>query len=233
MDWNSLAPLLVKFGVPALKVAITAGVGAIPVIGGFAAGPIADAVGAMIANAFGVPPTPEAVKKAITETPDAEAIARLQAVQAEAVAKYPYLIEMVKAEEATAQTQIVNTTAQMKQEVMAASTIPESSKWKTIVLVLNSVWRPLFAIEFLFECFVFFLVFMSTLILSDKFDVDTLISLQTIILAYLSMRCGLIGWHMNLRTREKENTTDAVTDSKPVNMDDIKNMLKGQGVKVK
>jgi len=231
MDWSSLAPLLVKFGVPALKVAITAGVGAIPVVGGFAAPFIADAVGKLIADKFGVPATPEAVREAIETAPPDEARTKLQSAEREALARYG--AEIAKAEEITAQVQVVQTTEQMKSEVLAATTIPAESPWKTRALVLNSMWRPLFALEFLFECFVFFLVFMSTLILSDAFDVETLVRLQTMILAYLGMRCGLIGYHMNLRTREKESVTEAVTDSKPVSMDDIKSMLKGQGVKVK
>jgi hypothetical protein len=233
MDWSTLAPTLVKFGLPALKIAITAGVGAIPVVGGFAAPFVADAVGKLIADQFGVPATPDAVSDAIRNAPPDEALAKLQAAQAEAVARWPALARMAEAEEATAQTQIKSTTEQMKTEVLAASTISADSPWKDRVLALNAVWRPLFALEFLMECTVFFFVFMSTLILSDKFDVDSLLQLQTIILAYIGMRGGLIGYHMNLRTREKESVTEAVTDSKPVSMDDIKNMLKGSGVKVK
>ncbi len=234
MDWSALAPTILKFGLPALKIAITAGVGAVPVIGGFAAPFVADAVGKMLGDAFGVPADPVSVQTAISNMPPDDALAKLQAVQAEAVAKWPALAEMVKAEEATAQVQIVQTTEQMKSEVLAASTISVDSPWKTRVLVLNAIWRPLFALEFLMECTVFFFVFMSTLILSDSFDVEALVRLQTMILAYLSMRCGLIGWHMNLRTREKESVNEAVTtDSKPVSMDDIKNLLKGSGVKVK
>ncbi len=234
MDWSALAPTILKFGLPALKIAITAGVGAVPVIGGFAAPFVADAVGKMLGDAFGVPADPVSVQTAISNMPPDDALAKLQAVQAEAVAKWPALAEMVKAEETTAQVQIVQTTEQMKSEVLAASTISVDSPWKTRVLVLNAVWRPLFALEFLMECTLFFFVFLSTLILSDSFDVDTLVRLQTLILAYLSMRCGLIGWHMNLRTREKESVNEAVTtDSKPVSMDDIKNLLKGSGVKVK
>ncbi len=232
MDWSNLAPTLVKFGLPALKIAITAGVSAVPVIGGIAAPFVADAVGKMLGDAFGVPADPVSVQTAISNAPPDEAMAKLQAVQAEAVAKWPALAEMAKAEEATAQVQIQATTEQMKSEVLAASTISESSPWKTRVLVLNAIWRPLFALEFLMECTVFFFVFMSSLILSDEFDINSLMQLQTMILTYLGMRCGLIGWHMNLRTQEKASMTEAVTDSKPVSMDDIKNMLKGSGVRV-
>lgn len=234
MDWSSLAPTLIKFGLPALKIAITAGVGAVPVVGGFAAPFVADAVGKMIADAFGVPADPVAVVGAIQNAPPEDALAKLQAVQADAVARWPALADIAKAEEATAQVQIVQTTEQMKGEVLAASTISADSPWKTRVLVLNAIWRPLFALEFLMECTLFFFVFMSTLILSDSFDVDAMLRLQTLILAYLGARTGLIGYHMNLRTREKESVNDAVTsDSKPVSMDDIKNMLKGNGVRVK
>lgn len=241
MDWKSIVGPVLQSAAPKLAKGL---LGQIPVIGPlavqFGGQAIDDAIGGLIAQAFGVEATPEAVAQAINNTPSDAAAAKLQGVQAEAEAKWPALAEIAKAEEETARVQIVTTAESMKQEVFAATELKES-KWRTFTLVVNAIWRPLFALEFLAECTFFFFSFVTLLIVAlvknDAFDIDSMMKLMPLalglLLPYLAMRSGLIGYHMNLRTREKEAVTEAVTDTKPVTMDEIKTMLKLQGVKVK
>lgn len=239
MDWSAIAPLLGQFGLPILRSAILAGVGAIPVIGPIAGPFVADAVGAVIARQLGVAPTPEAVKTAIETGDHDEVLARLQAAQAEAVAKWPALAEVAKAEEETARAQITTTADVMKTEILAATTIAPG-RWRTFVQVVDTVWRPLFALELLVECaYLFFGLITSILwaVAQNQYgDIDALIRLMplwsVLVLPYLAMRCGLLGYHMNLRTREKESVNEMVAE-KPVAMDDIKALLRAAGVKVK
>jgi len=233
MDWTALLPTLAKFGLPILRAGIIAGVGTIPVVGPFAGPLVADAIGNLIAGKLGVEATPEAVTEAIETQPTSEVLSKLQAAEAEASAKWPALAEIAKAEEETARTQITTTAQSMKQEVLAASELGES-KWRTAVLVMNTAWRPLFALEFLLECFCFALLLGVTLVSNDQFDVDAVVKLWPLILPYMGARFGVIGYQMNLRTREKESVTEAVTDtSKPITMDEIKAMMRAAGVKLK
>jgi hypothetical protein len=240
MDWSSLGPTLAKFAVPAIKVAITAGVGAIPVVGGFAAPFVADAVGNMIAQAFGSAATPAAVVAAIEAVPPEEAAAKLATVEAEAVAKWPALAQIAAAEEKTAQVQIAATSETIKAEIASSETLPPGF-WRTTIVVANAGWRPLFAMEFLFECAYLFFGVITAIIwaiaTNRGADIDALVKLMPVwtvlVLPYLAARFGLIGYHMNLRTRDKESMTAAVTDSKPVALDDIKDMLRKAGVKLK
>lgn len=242
MGWKEIVGPTLQSVVPTLAKGL---LGQIPVVGPlavqFGGKAIDDAIGGLIASAFGVEATPEAVNAAIQAAPSDVAAAKLQAVQAEAQAKWPALAEIAKAEEETARTQIVTTAESIKQEVLATTELPES-RWRTAILIMNGIWRPLFALELLLEFNVAFFVagaiVLKAFLKNDAFDIDAMIRLMPLVLGiglpYLALRGGLLGYHMNLRTREKEAVTDAVTDApKPVSLDDIKGLLKAGGIKFK
>lgn len=242
MDWKSVVGPVLQSAAPKLAKGL---LGQIPVIGPlavqFGGQAIDDAIGGLIASAFGVEATPEAVNAAIQNAPSDVAAAKLQAVEAEAQTKWPALAEIAKAEEETARVQITTTADSMKAEILAASEMPES-RLRTFVQFVNSVWRPMFAVELLAECAFFFFSFttllIGALIKNDTFDIDAMIKLMplavTLLLPYMAARFGLLGYHMNLRTREKETVTEAVTEAqKPVSLNEIKALLKASGVKIK
>lgn len=79
----------------------------IPIPGG---GMIGTAAGNLIAAAFGVDPTPEAVGNAIQNDPNA--VAKIQAAETEAAAKWPAIAEIAKAQyaAAAAQSESINET---------------------------------------------------------------------------------------------------------------------------
>lgn len=89
MDWKDIGGQLIRAGAPIIGGAI----------GGPIGGMIGGGLGNILANALGVEETPEAVDKAIRETPPDVLTAKLSAAEAEAQAKWPALAEMVKAQE--------------------------------------------------------------------------------------------------------------------------------------
>lgn len=246
IEWKDLAVKLASAGLPVLGRAIGGIVGSsAPIVGAFvdvgAAGEnIGAAAARMLAEAFGVPPTPDAIVAAIDNQPTTEVMAKLQATEEEAKAKWPALALIAQAEEETARIQITSTADVMKNEVLKASELPEGN-WRNIALAMNSLWRPLFALELLLECFIFSFgaaaLFAIALIKNEYADIDAALKMMPLVtvffLPYMAARFGLVGYHMNLRTREKEAVTEAVTDTKPVSLDEVKKLLKASGVKIK
>lgn len=100
MGWKDIVGSTLRQAAPALAKGL---IGEIPVIGPMAVAlggtAIDDAIGALIAKAFGVEATPEAVNAAIQAAPSDVAVEKLQAAQAEAAAKWPAFAEIVKAQE--------------------------------------------------------------------------------------------------------------------------------------
>lgn len=102
MGWKDIVGPILQSAAPALAKGL---LGEIPVVGPMAVAlggrAIDDAIGGLIASAFGLPETatPEAVNAAIQAAPSDDAVAKLQAAQAEAAAKWPAFAEIVKAQE--------------------------------------------------------------------------------------------------------------------------------------
>lgn len=246
IEWKDLAVKLASAGLPVLGRAIGGIVGSsAPIVGAFvdvgAAGEnIGAAAARMLADALGVPPTPDAIGAAIDGRPTTEVMATLQAKEDEAKARWPALALIAQAEEETSRVQITTTADVMKNEVLRASELP-AGRWRCVVLAMNAIWRPLFALELLLECFVFSFgaaaLFAAALIKNEYTDIDAAIRMMPLVtvffLPYMAARFGLVGYHMNLRTREKEAVTEAVTDTKPVSLDDVRKLLKASGVKIK
>jgi hypothetical protein len=222
MDWSILAPSLEKFGVPILKTAITMGVGTIPIVGGIL-GPIAaDAVGGMLASAFGTDATPAAVNVAIAAAPPDVAAAKLAQVNAEAVAKWPALAAMAEADAKVDIADIQANKDVMVAQIASADMIPEGG-WKTFLVIANAIWRPLFALEFLVECaYLFFggvTGILHAIAAQQYSDIDQITKLMPLVtlllLPYLAARFGILGYHMKLRTNEKEMAANVATGEAP------------------
>lgn len=108
MDWKDIAGPLVQSAAPTLGSILG---GLIPFPGGSLIG---QELGQLVANQFGVPATPEAVNAAIQNAPSDIAAAKLQAAEAEAIAKWPALAQIAQADasDRTAQSQAINATMQ-------------------------------------------------------------------------------------------------------------------------
>lgn len=233
MNWAALAIKLTQLGLPVLAQAV--GTMVLGPVGGAIGENLGNAVAGMIASAFGVEPTPEAINNAIESTPTTEAVDKLQAVEEEAKAKWPALAKIAEAEEQTARTQIEQTTQAMKQDVVSATLLTNGSKWKTPIVVLNSLWRPLFAYELLLECMALTTIVLYALVRNDIFDIDAMVKLTVLILPYMAARFGLLGYHMNLRTKEIGAAMETAANGTPatVSLDDVKGLLVKAGVKIK
>lgn len=100
MGWKDIVGDTLRNAAPKLAKGL---LGEIPVIGPMAVALGGDAIdaaiGGMIAKAFNVEATPEAVKTAIQAAPSDVAVAKLQAVETEAVGKWPALAQIITAQE--------------------------------------------------------------------------------------------------------------------------------------
>lgn len=113
MDWSALKPIagkLAQSGLPYLGQILG---DAIPFPGGSIAGRFAgEWAGNMIAEALGVPPTPEAITTAVESTSPTELQAKLARAENEAASKWEAAARIAEAEAAdrTAQSQAINET---------------------------------------------------------------------------------------------------------------------------
>lgn len=98
-EWNDLAERVLVAGAPTLGAMLG---GLLPIPGGSLLGQTA---GEIIARSLGVPPQPDAIAKALMSDPDAGSI--LSLAEREAMAKWPALAEMARAESAVGQAQVV------------------------------------------------------------------------------------------------------------------------------
>ena len=130
MDWREIAGDLVKAGAPIIGGAL----------GGPLGGMIGSAIGNVVATALGVDSTPEAVNDALKTTPADQLQAKLSAAESEAVAKWPALADMVKAESELGQKQVSEIGDTMRAELLASNNIV--GPWRTFIAVIQSTWRP-------------------------------------------------------------------------------------------
>ena len=183
MNWQDLAGPLVKLGAPTIGTAL----------GGPLGGMIGGAVGNILGSVLGVPPTPEAIDKAIRDTPASELQDKLAAAEADAQAKYPALAEIAKAEaEAQART-AAETQLTMRAEIAAGDP-------------LQRVWRPLYGLELTLECAALAIVIIRDLWGGDTTVLAAATQATALLLGYWGLRFAVLGVYVQGRTREKEAT---------------------------
>ena len=113
MNWQDLGGALIKAGAPIIGNAL----------GGPLGGVIGGAVGNILGSVLGVPPTPEAVDKAIKDTPASELQDKLAAAEADAQAKYPALAEIAKAEAEAQARSLSETAITMRAEALSGDPV--------------------------------------------------------------------------------------------------------------
>jgi hypothetical protein len=171
MPWNDLAKTVIGLGAPMLGTAL--------------GGPLGDAAGRLLADAFGAAEaTPEAVQAAITERSADLSLAAEAVHKAEA--------EWVAAMAEIAKAQVAETGATMRAE--AASGDP-----------LQRWWRPLYALELsLVECPAFALTLLHALWTGHAAGIAGFATLSGLLITYFGARFGVLGVYVTGRTREKQ-----------------------------
>ena len=183
MNWQSLGGALVKAGAPIIGNAL----------GGPLGGLIGNAIGGVLANALGTEATPEAVDEAIKAAPAGELQAKLSAAESEAVAKWPALAEIAKAEADAAARALVETNATMRVEAVSGDAV---QRW----------WRPLYAFELVAECAIVWALALYDLMAGGGKVANFVINSTGLLTVYWGARFGVLGVYVSGRTREKEAT---------------------------
>ena len=134
MDWKDLAGPLVGAGAPVLGKILG---GLLPIPGGSLVG---EAAGNLLAKALGVAPTPEAVNDALHNDSSDLTLAKIKAAEAEAVAKWPALAEMAKAqheaETAQFQAQLLDIQSARTRDIAVRATSNGSNPRAQLLIVL-------------------------------------------------------------------------------------------------
>lgn len=201
MDWNELGrvvgPILAN-NAPTIGGVLG---GLIPIPGGSLIG---EAMGNLLAAQFGVPPTPDAVGKAILSDPNAAA--KITAAETEAAAKWPALAEIAKANAASNAAQAVEINATMRAET--AKGLP----WYA--------WRNLYGYSVAFECTLVSLILCFAIVFDPLIFKRASESLS-FFLSWYGLRMGLLGYIHNQSTQEK---VAAVTGQPPPGL--VANVIK-------
>lgn len=192
MQWKDIVGPLVNSAAPTIGSLIG---GLIPIPGGSLIGA---ELGKIIASKFGVDATPEAVNEAIQNSPSDVATAKLQAAEAEAIAKWPALASIATAEagDRTAQSQAINATMQAE--------VAKGQPWWA--------WRNLWGYSVALECTAVGVVIIEALFTGDSKGVNTFLGASSFFYTWYGMRIGVLGYIFKGSSNEK---IAAVTGEQP------------------
>lgn len=182
-DWGSIVGPLLKSAAPTLGSLLG---GFIPIPGGSLIG---EEIGKIIAGQFGVDATPEAVGSAIQNSPSDIATQKLQAAEAEALAKWPALAQIAQAEaqDRTAQSQAINATMQAE--------VAKGQPW--------FAWRNLWGYSVMAECSAVGSIILYNLATGDFKSVNVFLSASGFFYTWYGMRIGVLGYIFRGASNEK------------------------------
>lgn len=204
--WKEVAAQLAQLGLPVLGRALG---GQIPIIGGVFGGQVGETIGNTIASAIamalGVDPTPEAVSGAIERGETTEVMARLQAIEAEATAKWPALAEIAKSETA-GEIEVARINAQASAQ--AVTEIASNGFWL-------SLYRSILMYAATFNLIIFGGVFWYSIAI-DRTLLQTLSANIDIVKWWLGGNVSLLGFHFYTRGKEREAAVTREVPSNPV-----------------
>lgn len=203
MDWKDIVGPLVGTAAPAIGSILG---GMIPIPGGSIIG---QELGSIIAKQFGVDPTPDAVNTAIQNAPADIAAQKLQAAEAEALARWPALAQMAQSDSAdrTAQSQAINATMQAE--------VAKGQPWYA--------WRNLWGYSVAVECATVGAIIIKDLATGDASAVTVFLSASGFFYTWYGMRIGVLGYIFRGASNEK---IAAVTGGAPSIVKQIINAVK-------
>lgn len=183
MDWKDIVGPVMQSAAPTIGSILG---GLIPFPGGSLIG---EELGRLVAKQFGVDPTPEAVNTAIQNTPSDIAAAKLQAAEAEAIAKWPALAQIAQAEGAdrTAQSQTINATMQAE--------VAKGQPWWA--------WRNLWGYSVTVEGAAVGCIVLYDLASGDFKAVNVFLSASSFFYTWYGMRIGVLGYIFRGASNEK------------------------------
>lgn len=192
MDWKTIVGPLLRTSAPTIG----------SILGGFIPFPggsfIGQELGTIIARQFGADPTPEAVNTAIQNTPSDIAAQKLQAAEAEALAKWPALAQIAQAEagDRTAQSQAINATMQAE--------VAKGQPWYA--------WRNLWGYSVMIECGAVGCIILKDLATGNAVGVTAFLNATSFFYTWYGMRIGVLGYIFRGASNEK---IAAVTGESP------------------
>ncbi len=183
MDWKNIVGPLIQSSAPTIG----------SILGGFIPFPggslIGQELGTIIARQFGVDPTPEAVNAAIQAAPSDIAAQKLQAAEAEALAKWPALANIAQAEagDRSAQSQAINATMQAE--------VAKGQPWYA--------WRNLWGYSVAVECTAVGAIIIKGLATGDGTAVNLFLTATGFFYTWYGMRIGVLGFIFKGASNEK------------------------------
>lgn len=183
MDWSGIVGPLLKSAAPTLGSILG---GFIPLPGGSIIG---EQIGKIIANQFGVDATPEAVSSAIQMSPSDVAAQKLQAAEAEALAKWPALAQIAQAEAQDRSAQSVAINATMTAEVA------KGQPWYA--------WRNIWGYSVTVECTAVGVIIIEALFTGDAKGVNVFLGASSFFYTWYGMRIGVLGYIFRGSSNEK------------------------------
>ncbi len=205
MDWKDIVGPLVQSAAPTLGSIIG---GFVPIPGGSFIG---EQLGKIIAGQFGVEATPDAVNTAIQNSPSDVATAKLQAAEAEALAKWPALasIAQADAQDRTGQSQAINATMQAE--------VAKGQPWYA--------WRNLWGYSVAAECTGVGIIIITSLWEGEAKSVNLFLSASGFFYTWYGMRIGVLGYIFRGASQEK---IAAVTGEAPNVIGNIIKAVRGK-----
>lgn len=196
MNWQAVAAQLAQLGLPILGRLLG---GMVPMVGGFLGGEggLGEQAGGLvaraIATALGVEPTPEAIGRAIEQKPTSEVVTKLQAIEAEAAAKWPALAEIAKVEtEGETEVAKINAEANARAVVEIASNGFWLSLYRSILMYAATAQLAAFGIVFFYA------------LLLDQSLWSRVTSGMDLIKWWLGANASVLGVHFYTRGKERE-----------------------------
>lgn len=196
MDWKALGGQLIKVGAPTIGTAL----------GGPLGGMIGSSIGSVLASALGTDNTPEAINDALQNTSPDVLASKLSAAEQEAIAKWPALAEIAKAD--AQQAESINAT--MRAELASGQ------PWYA--------WRNLYGYSVVVEAGATTWVILYGLIFDPQVFKNILNSFSFFI-SWYTLRFGLLGLVNHGANNEK---VAAVTGEAPSLIKNIAKAVRGK-----
>lgn len=191
--WKEVAGQFAQMGLPLLGRLLG---GAIPVIGALGGASFGEMAGKLVAQAvaaaLGVKATPEAISAAVKDGDTAEVVAKMRAIEAEAVAKWPELAK-IEQSNSVAEVEVAKINAQASAEMRKE--VVTNGFW-------SSLYRPVLMYAATANLIVFGALFFWGLVANAPLW-QRLVDGYLIVSWWLGISGVILGWHFTTRGQER------------------------------